>query len=264
LDEFKEIRQRFDRAALQFGREGRGIKAVLLPDMPSWIIEYADKLFIRAFRRLVKTAEANKILDVGCGVGRLTFKLSELGHTIGIDISCNMVKIAHEKAKKLGIDVDFCVMSNYRLGFVNELADMILSSGVLEYIIDDEHLKAALNEFARVAKPGSKILLMEPITTKPLTHYGERKPPDYWSPVPSVFCLKVLQSRGVKLVAWTGICAEPLGSLAVLLGRINIKLPKISLLTKAFIPGLFLTAALTQNAFKNASLLKAFLLQKQS
>lgn len=49
-----------------------------------------------------------KVIDLGCGVGRHSVLLSQLGFSVtGIDISKNMLKIAKERTKKINLKIKF-------------------------------------------------------------------------------------------------------------------------------------------------------------
>ena len=92
------------------------------------------------------------ILDLGCGTGRTTKPLAELGHTVyGVDISPNMIA----KAKELHPDIWFEVGTATSLNFKSNMFDVVLFSfNGLDYLYpEDERLKA-INEIHRVLIPG--------------------------------------------------------------------------------------------------------------
>ena len=50
----------------------------------------------------------SRILDVGCGTGTLTLALKDLGYNVsGLDLSEDMLVVAIEKARDLGVDIEF-------------------------------------------------------------------------------------------------------------------------------------------------------------
>jgi len=97
-----------------------------------------------------------KILDAGCGTGGMLRRLSRLGVGIGIDFSPLALAHAHGK-----IPNDLCRASVTQLPFVNDAFDLITTFDVLYHraIADDQ---TALDEFARLLKPGGLALIRVP------------------------------------------------------------------------------------------------------
>jgi len=97
-----------------------------------------------------------KILDAGCGTGGMLRRLSRLGVGIGIDFSPLALAHAHGK-----IPNDLCRASVTQLPFVNDAFDLITTFDVLYHraIADDQ---IALDEFARLLKPGGLALIRVP------------------------------------------------------------------------------------------------------
>src|ERR1051325_9503353 len=80
---------------------------------------------------LLQPQPGEKILDLGCGDGVLTEKLSALGvQVLGVDSSANMV----EAAKRRGLDAR--VIDATAMTFENEF-DAVFSNAVLHWIKDD-------------------------------------------------------------------------------------------------------------------------------
>lgn len=108
--------------------------------------------------------ENSLVLDAGSGTGVVTLGLYKAGlrprQTFAVDLSFNLLKISKEQFAKSvdsaenGISV---VQANVlKLPFADETFDSILSCGVLEYVSVEDGLK----EFARVLKPGAKLVLI--------------------------------------------------------------------------------------------------------
>lgn len=107
--------------------------------------------------KLIQELELNGnevILDLGCGDGILTEKLSSLvtsGRVVGIDGSKGMI----ETAKKLIKDnLRFVYLDINKMNFVKEF-DIIYSNAALHWIKDHERL--LLNSY-HALKPGGKIM----------------------------------------------------------------------------------------------------------
>jgi len=75
-----------------------------------------NQLFTKYFK------DRGRVLDLGCGCGRTTFHLCELGHeVIGIDIEPSYIRFAKEKAEKLGYSkVSFMLGDACDLSFFDE------------------------------------------------------------------------------------------------------------------------------------------------
>lgn len=101
--------------------------------------------------------EDDKILDVGCGVGNITFKIADKakkGKVIGIDYSYSMIEKCKETKKNSGlINVDFLAMSALDIDYKDEF-DIVFSNSVLHWIKEDEKLLKvlynALNKCGRI------------------------------------------------------------------------------------------------------------------
>jgi len=263
LQRLMKEKKRWDQLAITFGREMGGLAAIQFYDLGStkWLNNYADKLNVCAFNRLADpSVAAELILDVGCGVGRVIPQLSMMGYTIGIDFSKEMVKLAHEKTKQMGINnVDFCVMSVNQLGFIKSFSNFVVCVYVLGYLPNNKLLEDSIREIMRVAKPNAKFLIMDNFATIP-QNAPVADPRNYVFSSSNFF--DILPYQGVKTIEWIGVSAKPFVDIALLLGRIDRKIPLAKPVAMILGTLLFFTSILTQKWFRNASNLRAFLFQK--
>jgi SAM-dependent methyltransferase len=95
-----------------------------------------------------------RILDAGCGSGRLLDTLSEYGSVSAIDMSDYNVGLSRRRGHE---DVHQAVVED--LPFEDETFDLITSLDVLEHTLDD---RVALRELLRVTKPGGHLLATVP------------------------------------------------------------------------------------------------------
>jgi len=97
-----------------------------------------------------------KILEVGCGAGRLTNYLTQKGfNIIGFDISRNLIKDGNTRYP----DAMKFLASGDSMPFSNSTFDVVLSFDVLEHIPDvNEHIL----EVRRVLKKGGLYLFQTP------------------------------------------------------------------------------------------------------
>lgn len=106
--------------------------------------------------RQVAELRGRDILEVGCGVGRLTAIMSKLpGRLIAIDPDVSSLREAGEKLPQ----VDFRVGSGERLDFPGESFDLVIFARSLHH---HQNGRAALTEASRVLKTGGHALVVEP------------------------------------------------------------------------------------------------------
>lgn len=91
------------------------------------------------------------VLDVGCGVGRVSHLLHERGFDVtGIDVSEPLVK----KARSLFPEIDFYVEDIRESSFDSETFDYVIFSYYgLDYVLPKAERMKALQEIRRVLKP---------------------------------------------------------------------------------------------------------------
>ena len=101
------------------------------------------------------------VIDIGCGSGRNTFVLKDLGakKVIGIDVSQAGIALAQKRQKELGItdNLEFRVASALQLPFDDNSFDITFSMGVFHHTPD---WKKGFSEMYRVTKPHGTGLLM--------------------------------------------------------------------------------------------------------
>lgn len=105
-----------------------------------------------------------EILDLGCGVGRLTLELGRLGHKVtGIDISEDAIKNANLNAEKKNLTdrCSFACESATSLPFDNNTFDVIIIQAVLTIIESKEDRKKILLESNRILKENGFVYLAE-------------------------------------------------------------------------------------------------------
>jgi phosphatidylethanolamine/phosphatidyl-N-methylethanolamine N-methyltransferase len=100
-----------------------------------------------------------RILDVGIGTGISLTDYAAVNRIVGVDYVEPMLRKAHERvlAHKLDHVEALAVMDAQRLGFANASFDAVVAQYVITTVPDPE---AALDEFARVTKPGGEIILV--------------------------------------------------------------------------------------------------------
>jgi ubiquinone/menaquinone biosynthesis C-methylase UbiE len=117
-----------------------------------------ELLGLRKLRRELLQRGSGKILEVAVGTGKnLRFYPTDRP-IIAVDSSPNMLDIARQRAKKLGIDVSFLLMDAENLAFPDRSFDTVVDSLSLCTFPDP---LIALKEMARVCRSEGRILLLE-------------------------------------------------------------------------------------------------------
>lgn len=101
------------------------------------------------------------ILEIGCGVGRMSFALARrFRSVVAVDISGEMIHRARQLQLRLGIpNVHFALSSGKDLGVLGDRSvDFCLSYIVFQHIPDFAVLQQYITEISRVLKQGAHFL----------------------------------------------------------------------------------------------------------
>jgi len=135
-----------------------------------WALPY-DALFDRMLRpseasicNLAQVKPGNKVLDIGCGSGRLTIAaqnwVGPTGEALGIDPSQEMIKTAREKAARVGSAAKFEVGLVEAIPYPDATFDVVLSRLVLHHLPGDLKQRG-LAEMRRVLKADGLCLVVD-------------------------------------------------------------------------------------------------------
>lgn len=124
-----------------------------------------DRRWRRAAIRAAQVDPSTRALDVCCGTGDITFQLAEAGaeHVTGLDFSKNMLEQARRRQSGHR-DPDACTRIEFVQGdalalpFDDNTFDVITVSFGVRNV---EDLALAFREFARVGRPGARIVCLE-------------------------------------------------------------------------------------------------------
>ncbi len=128
------------RKELEIGKEERG--------------NLQTNLEFLALARVLKTDD--KVLEIGCGIGSVVFKLSEQGYEVtGTDISGEAIAYGQNKYGDIRLEVQ----AAETLGYDEESFDVVLSFDLFEHVAaTDQHL----SEVGRVLRPEGCYLFQTP------------------------------------------------------------------------------------------------------
>jgi phosphatidylethanolamine/phosphatidyl-N-methylethanolamine N-methyltransferase len=134
-------------------------------------------VFERGRRAAIDAAEriGGRILEVGVGTGISLPDYSPRNHIFGVDISRSMLRKAHDRVDELGLrNVEgLAIMDATALNFPDASFDVVVAQYVVTAVADPE---AALDEFARVLKPGGEIVLLSRVGAEA----GLRRNVEHW------------------------------------------------------------------------------------
>jgi len=112
----------------------------------------ADDFFVAA----VNETPAARVLDLGCGTGRLALGLSAAGHVVtGIDPASASIDVARRKP---GADAVTWAVGTSRAAPAESFDVAVMSSHVAQFLVADHEWAAALADLRRALVPGGRLI----------------------------------------------------------------------------------------------------------
>lgn len=115
-----------------------------------------DRARLEQLARHVVAGE--RVLQVDCGPGWLPQMLQERGAQV---IATDLSAVAVARARARGVDAFQFDIDSGPLPFADQEFDVVISDSQLEHRVDTDH---ALDEMARVLRPGGRLILLLPNT----------------------------------------------------------------------------------------------------
>jgi phosphatidylethanolamine/phosphatidyl-N-methylethanolamine N-methyltransferase len=137
-----------------------GVKKAYARWAPVYDLVFGGTLFDRGRRAAIKAADrvGGTILEVGVGTGISLPDYSADNRVVGVDLSEQMLQKAKARVSQLALThiVRLEVMDAEHLSFPDDSFDVVVATYVVSTCPNPE---AALDEFARVVRPGGEIVL---------------------------------------------------------------------------------------------------------
>lgn len=147
-----EIRQRFDNDVQRFSNVETGQTATI--DAP-----LAMELITRAACK--STKKIQRVLDIGCGAGNNTIKLSEYVSPFDcdlVDLSLPMLESAQARISEVNSGNIRIFQGDFRsIDLPDQRYDVILAAAVLHHLRDDEDWASAFRKIYRLTAPGGSV-----------------------------------------------------------------------------------------------------------
>lgn len=112
-------------------------------------------------RRALGAKVGERVLEAGCGTGRMTRRLAaDAADLVSVDFSFQSLRVNQAKLRAAGlahiplVQADLC-----RLPFADGVFDRVVSCQVLEHVPGHDARRDAIHSLARVLRPGGRLAL---------------------------------------------------------------------------------------------------------
>lgn len=154
----KNLNEGWEKRSRKYGTK---IEGVLQKSLPLPINKYLHSWMLGKVKEVVPKGRAVKLLDLGCGYGRLSGPLLETfpnSRIIGVDIAQTYVALYNSNLAPRGKAIRGDIRN---LPFKQSSFDVVFMVTTLMYLIDKKEQKKALLEIFRVLKKGGKFVIIE-------------------------------------------------------------------------------------------------------
>ena len=132
-----------------------GIYAKVLPKV---FTEEQTLHHVRIVKRLLRLRKSHRVLDIPCGMGRLTIPLAKMGiQMTGVDLTASYIRRARRDAKKEGLAIHFVQSDMRNIDFDSEFHAAFNWFGSFGYFSDADNLEFCKRVF-RALRPGGNFL----------------------------------------------------------------------------------------------------------
>ena len=128
-----------------------------------------DRMWRRRVVRIIRRAEAERILDVATGTGDLAIAMAKRckqAHILGVDLSEEMLAVARQKVQKQGLDERIMLVKGDAEN-LSMVADGTIDAVTVAFGVRNfENIERGLREMWRTIKEGGKLVVLEFSTPK--------------------------------------------------------------------------------------------------
>lgn len=206
--------------AQRFAGRGAGLQAVCSYGMPWFYNAFIHCSQWFALRRWLGVRRQSTALDVGCGVGRWSRLLARQGAEVtAVDLAPSMIEEARRRTRESGLEVLFLVSDLIRMQ-LHRRFDLIVGVTVLQHIMDDEGVNAAIQRLAEHLSERGRLVLLEAAPSRRISRcdsaiFRARTAEDY---------RHAFERSGLRVVAETGVDPAPFKTLYLPFHR---RLPRV-------------------------------------
>ena len=109
---------------------------------------------------LTRDYKGKKVLDIGCGSGNNMIFFASLGMKLyATEVTDAFCEMTRQRINDLGFKLDIRTGMNRRIPFPNDSFDYLVSWNVIHYEDNEDDMKKAISEYARVLKPDGRLFL---------------------------------------------------------------------------------------------------------
>jgi tRNA (cmo5U34)-methyltransferase len=172
----EEIKQRFDNEVDRFSDIKTGQAATI--DAPL-VLELGAQAAYYA------TQKIKGVLDIGCGAGNYTIKLSEYISPFDcdlVDLSLPMLEKARDRISKVNTGSIRLFQGDFRIIELSEKKyDIVFAAAVLHHLRDDQDWELTFRKIYRLTAPGGSVWITDLVSheTKPIQRLMWKRYGDY-------------------------------------------------------------------------------------
>jgi len=155
---FRKVSEYFEDIAADFDSYYEQPKGLFNKVINAWLRKPGLIKRMEITMKLINPNPGKRILDVGCGSGKLAIECARRGAEVyGVDVSKNMIRIAKEHCKRNNVKVEFIVGD--ALKELPKNFDFSVALGVLEYLEQPDEL---LRNMLASVRNGGKVIFSVP------------------------------------------------------------------------------------------------------
>jgi 2-polyprenyl-3-methyl-5-hydroxy-6-metoxy-1,4-benzoquinol methylase len=201
-------RHYWEERARRFARVEEGLPAVCSYGMPRFYNAYIQATQRRALAPFLRVGAGDRVLDVGCGVGRWSLPMAARGAEVtGIDLSRSMVEEATRRAEAAGLSLRcrFLERDLAELAIDGSFSQIVVVT-VLQHILEESRLQLAVGNLARHLRPGGLLVALEAAPTRSETSCDtgvfQARSEQYYASRFTAAGLVLRETRGVDPAPW--------------------------------------------------------------